>query len=354
MTLFRYQGLPTRVLFGSGTFSALAEECAAMGLERLLLLTTPQQTGLGDRAKALLGDRAVGLFTDATMHTPVEVTERALATLRAVGADGIVALGGGSTIGLGKALALRTDLPQIVVATTYAGSEMTPILGQTDNGLKTTQRGPKIQPECAIYDVDLTLSLPAAASVASGLNAVAHAVEALYAADGNPIVTLMAQEGIRAMTAALPGILADPADREARHGALYGAWLCGSCLGQVSMGLHHKLCHVLGGSFDLPHAETHSIILPHAVAYNRVAGQAMNQLSQALGTDETPWTALHHLARNLGAPIALRDLGMPESGIAKAVEIACSAAYPNPRPLARAPLEQLLRNAWAGAAPAEY
>lgn len=354
MTPFRYQGLPTRVLFGSGTFSALAETCAAIGLERLLLLTTPQQIALGEQAQALLGSRAAGLFTGATMHTPVDVTECALEALRAIDADGIVALGGGSTIGLGKALALRTDLPQIVVPTTYAGSEMTPILGQTEQGLKTTQRSAKVQPEHVIYDVDLTLSLPVGASVASGLNAVAHAVEALYAADGNPITSLMAQEGIRALAGALPGIVADPGDREARHDALYGAWLCGTCLGQAAMGLHHKLCHVLGGSFDLPHAETHSVILPHAVAYNRVAQPAMDRLSRALSIGDAPWTALHHLARDLGAPIALRDLGMPESGITRAAEIACSAAYPNPRPLARAPIEHLLRNAWAGLPPAEY
>lgn len=351
---FRYQGLPTRVVFGRGTLSALADECAVLGLGRVFVLTTPQQVALGDRACALLGSMAVGRFGEAAMHTPVDVTERAMAQLRDIDADGIVALGGGSTIGLGKAIALRTDLPQIVVPTTYAGSEMTSIIGQTEDGHKTTQRSPLVQPESIIYDVDLTMTLPLSASMASGLNAMAHAAEALYADDGNPITSLMAEEGVRAMAGALRGIHADPANADARGDALYAAWLCGTCLGQVGMGLHHKLCHVLGGSFDLPHAETHSIILPHAMAYNRVATGAMARLSRALSCDDAPWTALHELAHGLGAPLALRDLGFVESAIPQAVEIACSAAYPNPRPLERRAMEHLLRNAWAGLPPSAY
>lgn len=351
MTRFRYHGLASRVLFGIDTFGSLPEECAALGIVRPLLLTTPQQVALADVAAGLVGD--VPRFTAAAMHTPVEVTEHALDTLRDGGCDGLVALGGGSTIGLGKALALRTDLPQVVVPTTYAGSEMTPILGQTENGIKTTQRGPRIQPESVIYDVTLTLTLPVAPSVASGLNAIAHAAEALYAADGNPVIRLMAQQGIRDLAAALPAIHADPGDLTARTAALQGAWLCGMCLGQTSMGLHHKLCHVLGGSFDLPHAETHSVVLPHALSYNRVAGEAMAAMADALGGG-APWTTLHDLARGLGAPVALRDLGLREDQIARAADIACANVYPNPRPLDRAAIERLLHAAWAGDPPSAY
>ena len=186
------------------------------------------------------------------MHTPVDATEKALAVVRERAADALVAVGGGSTTGLGKAIALRTDLPQIVLPTTYAGSEMTPILGETSGGAKTTQRSPKVLPEVVIYDVDLTLGLPPAVSATSGMNAIAHAVEALYAKDRNPVISMMAEEGISALARSLPRISADPHDREARSGALYGAWLCGTCLGAVGMALHHKLCHVLGGMFDLP------------------------------------------------------------------------------------------------------
>jgi alcohol dehydrogenase class IV len=352
MKPFHFETNPTRVVFGSGTLARLPEEVRLLGLRRVLLITTPQQVDLADRAAALLGEQAAARFTDATMHTPVEVTLRAMELVQAREIDGLVALGGGSTIGLGKAIALRTGLPQIVVPTTYAGSEMTPILGQTEGGRKTTQRGAAIQPEMVLYDVDLTLTLPVAGSVTSGLNAIAHAVEALYAPDGNPITSIMAEEGVRGLAAALPAIVANPADAEARAQALYGAWLCGTCLGQVGMALHHKLCHTLGGTFDLPHAETHSIVLPHAIAYNSVATRAMQALARALGTAEAPALAIHHLALRLGAPTALRDIGMPESGIEEAATLAAANPYPNPRPIDRAGIAALLRRAWAGEPPA--
>ncbi len=146
---------------------------------------------------------------------------------------------------------------------------MTPILRRdTGRPQDDYKRGPKIQPEVVIYDVDLTLSLPPAMSALSAFNAIAHAAEALYAPDGNPIVALMAEEGVRAIVDALPRVLKVPGDPDARASLLYGAWLCACCLGTTTMGLHHKLCHTLGGLFDLPHAQTHALVLPYALAYN--------------------------------------------------------------------------------------
>ena len=262
-----------------------------------------------------------------------------------------MAVGGGSTTGLGKAIALRTDLPQIVLPTTYAGSEMTPILGETEDGVKTTQRTPKVLPEVVIYDVDLTLGLPAAIAATSGMNAMAHAVEALYAKDRNPVTSLMAEEGIRSLAQALPGIADDPQDRAARWDALYGAWLCGTCLGSVGMALHHKLCHVLGGTFDLPHAETHTIVLPHAVAYNASAApEAMNRIARAIGAENAA-QGLFELARRLGTKLALRDIGMPAKGIEQAAKAAMAAPYWNPRPLDEGALRDLLTRAWNGDPP---
>jgi alcohol dehydrogenase class IV len=265
--------------------------------------------------------------------------------------DGVVAVGGGSTTGLAKAIALRTDLPQIVVPTTYAGSEMTPILGETKDGMKTTQRTPKVLPEVVIYDIDLTLGLPRSIAATSGMNAMAHAVEALYARDRNPVTSLMAEEGIRSLARALPGIAEDPQDREARAEALYGAWLCGTCLGAVGMALHHKLCHVLGGAFDLPHAETHTIILPHAVAYNASAApDVMERIARALGTADAA-QGLFNLAGRLGAQQALRDIGMPADGIGQTVKAAMAAPYWNPRPIEEDGLRALLTRAWNGDPP---
>jgi maleylacetate reductase len=351
MQPFIYEALPSRVIFGAGTLARLGDEVDRLGLRRVLVLSTPPQQPDAERLAASLGDRAAGVFAGATMHTPVEVTERAMAEVAARGADGIVAVGGGSTIGLGKAIALRIDLPQIVVPTTYAGSEMTPILGETKDGLKTTQRGPKILPETVIYDVDLTLTLPPAMSATSGINAIAHAVEALYSPDRNPIISLMAEDGIAALARALPVIVSDPSDRSARSDALYGAWLCGACLGAVGMALHHKLCHTLGGTFDLPHAETHTVVLPHAVAYNAAsASEAMARITRALGTSDAA-RGIYDLAGRLGAPRALRDLGMPEGGIDRAAEIAASSPYPNPRSIERGAIRELIARAWAGDPP---
>ena len=286
------------------------------------------------------------------MHTPVEVTAAAMAVGRRERIDGTVAIGGGSTTGLGKAIAFRTDCPQFVIPTTYAGSEMTPILGETESGVKTTKRDMKILPETVLYDVDLTLSLPPGLTVTSGFNAIAHAVEALYARDRNPIVSLMAEDCIRAIAGALPRITADPRDRAARASTLYGAFLGGAALGSVGMALHHKLCHVVGGSFNLPHAETHTVILPHAVAYNEVAAPAAMARIAAVVGGECASTALHDLAKRVGAPTSLRDLGMNEADLDRAADLAMANPYWNPRPLERAAIRQLLGNAWAGRPPA--
>jgi maleylacetate reductase len=351
MQSFVYTGLPSRVVFGSGTVARLPDEIDRLGLKRALVLATPhQQASAEDTAKSL-GGRAAGVFAEAAMHTPVAVTERALEAVAALGADGVIAIGGGSTTGLAKAIALRTDLPQIIVPTTYAGSEMTPILGETKDGVKTTQKSPKVLPETVIYDVDLTMTLPAALSGTSGINAIAHAVEALYAEDRNPIIQLMAEDAIRALAAALPAIIGNPQDRDARSEALYGAWLAGACLGAVGMALHHKLCHTLGGSFDLPHAETHTAVLPHATAYNAPATQdAMARVAKALGAGDAA-TGLYDLAGRVGAKLALRDLGMPEDGIDKATEIALKNPYWNPRPLEKPAIRDLIAAAWAGERP---
>jgi alcohol dehydrogenase class IV len=351
MQPFSYTALPGKVIFGFGTLARVGEEVRALGCGRALLLSTPQQVAQVEALRTQLGDLAAGLFTEAAMHTPVEVTERAMQAALAAKADCVVALGGGSTTGLGKAIAVRTDLPQVVIPTTYAGSEATPILGETRDGLKTTRRDLKILPEVIVYDVDLTLTLPPGMTVTSGMNAIAHAAEGLYAKDANPVTSLIAEDGVRAIARALPRIVADPSAREARSDALYGAWACGVTLGAVGMALHHKLCHTLGGTFDLPHAETHTVVLPHAMAYNAPAApEAMARLAAAIGAPNAP-QGLYDLAKSLGAPTSLRELGMPEEGLDRVVELAIANPYWNPRPLEREPMRRLLDDAWHGRRP---
>jgi alcohol dehydrogenase class IV len=348
---FTYTGLPSRVLFGDATRTRLLAEAERLGMTRALVLTTPQQSDMGTTVLEQLGSAGVEHFPGATMHTPVAVTRNVLEVVKRSRIDGVVSVGGGSTIGLGKAIAWHTDLPQLVLPTTYAGSEMTPILGQTDKGEKTTLRDLRVLPETVIYDVDMTLSLPAKISGVSGINAIAHAVEALYAEDGNPVISMIAEEGIRALYRALPVIATTPGDRDARSSALYGAWLCAVCLGSTGVALHHKLCHVLGGSFDLPHAPTHAIVLPHALAHNASAiPEAMPALRRALDS-ETPATALFDLLETVGAHKALHDLGMPESGIEKATSLTLKNPYWNPRPLEEAAIRETLKAAWSGERP---
>jgi maleylacetate reductase len=315
------------------------------------VLCTPEQRASAERVAALLGERAAGIFDGAAMHVPIESARAAREEARRLGADCAVAIGGGSTTGLGKAIALDSGLPIIAVPTTYAGSEMTPIYGLTEGGAKRTGRDERVRPRSVIYDPELTLSLPLAMTVTSAFNAIAHAAEGLYAPDGNPVIALMAEEGIRASAAALPPLQANPRDLDARSHALYGAWLCGTVLGAITMGLHHKLCHTLGGSFNLPHADVHTVVLPHALAYNASAApEAMARVARALGVADAA-RGVHDLARRLGAPTSLAAIGMPADGLDRAADLAVQNQYPNPRPLERAALRALLQRAFDGAAP---
>lgn len=351
MRPFVYNALPARVVFGVGTIGQLADEVRRLGCRRALILSTAQQLGDAERLAVQLGDLAAGVFAGAVMHTPLEVTEKAMGHLRDLGADCTIALGGGSTIGLGKAIALRSDLPQIAIPTTYAGSEATPILGETEGGRKTTQRSLKVLPEVIVYDVDLTLTLPPALTATSGINAMAHAVEALYAQDANPVTSLLAEQALAILAKALPRIVSHPGDRAARADALYGAWACGTCLGSVGMALHHKLCHVLGGSFGLPHAETHTVVLPHATAFNAAsAPEAMAAVARALGARDAA-QGLFDLAGELAAPRSLRELGMPEEHLDEAADIAVKSPYWNPRPIERDTIRALLQDAYDGRRP---
>ncbi len=348
---FEYAGSPARIIFGEGSLARTGEALHDLDCRRALVLSTPFQRADAELLSESLGNAAVGVFADAAMHTPVEVTEQAVQVAREWDADCTIALGGGSTTGLGKAIALRTDLPQIVIPTTYAGSEVTPILGQTENGRKTTLRSDAVLPEIVIYDPELSKSLPVGMSVTSGINAIAHAAEALYAQDRNPVSTLMAAEGARALIEALPVIVGDPHNAGARRQALYGTWLCGKVLGTVGMALHHKLCHTLGGAFDLPHAETHTVILPHAVAFNALdVPDLLAPLTQALKVDK-PGLGLFEFARDLGAPTTLRELGMPEDGIDHAADLALAAPYWNPRPMERKFVRRLIEKAFFGEPP---
>ncbi|TWU76298.1 hypothetical protein ED733_005568 [Metarhizium rileyi] len=353
MKEFEYNGLPGRVIFGSGSVEKLPAEMERLGVSRPLVLSTPGRSPFANQLSHMIQDASItvaGTFTHAEPHTPTSVTDKAAVVLESVAADCVVSIGGGSVVGLGKAVSIRTGVPHISIPTTYSGSEVTPILGETHDGVKTTRSDPKALPAVVIYDADFTMTLPPSLCSTSGINAIAHAIEALYAANGNPMISLLALEGIKALAEALPRIIQDPGSRAPRDDALYGAWLCGTVLGSSSMGLHHKLCHVLGGSLALPHAETHAVVLPHALSYNAPAiTDQMAKLAAVLpGSDGDALHGLELLLDKLQVPRALRDLGMKEGDVVKATEMATGNQYPNPRALEPEWIGELIRRAWAG------
>ena len=350
MRTFTYEALPSRVVFGVNALKQLPAETARLGA-KALVLCTPEQGSTAEEVSLALGERSVGIFDRATMHVPIEVAKAAREEVQRLHADVCIAIGGGSTIGLGKAIALETGLPILAIPTTYAGSEMTPIWGLTENSLKKTGRDPKVLPKTVIYDPNLTISLPPMLSATSGLNAMAHAVEGLYAENRNPIISIMAEESIRALSQSLPGIIKNSADLELRAEAQYGAWLAGMTLGAVGMALHHKLCHTLGGSFNLPHSEVHTVMLPHVTAFNRQAApEAMSRIARALG-DSDAALGLFDLEIALGTPTKLSDIGMRYEDLDLAADLATRNPYYNPRAIDRTSIRELLDDAFFGRRP---
>ncbi|MFD8497476.1 maleylacetate reductase and hydroxyquinol 1,2-dioxygenase domain-containing protein [Amycolatopsis sp. NPDC059657] len=342
-----YEAARTRVLFGSGSLHRLRAEVELLGCDRVLVVGRRDSRHVED----LLGPLAVARFDGAVMHTPVEVTEKAAEVVLAQDIDCVVAVGGGTHIGLAKALARRARLTQLVVPTTYSGSEMTAVLGETANGVKRTVTDEKARPDTVIYDADLTVDLPVPVTVSSAINAMAHAVEALYAREVNPIASTLAIQAIELIARALPAVVAAPSDAEARGDLLRAAWFAGTCLGSAGMGLHHQLCHVLGGSFRLPHAETHAVLLPHVLACTAPSvPDVAARIAAALGAVDAA-TGVHDLVASVGGPGSLRELGLGEEQIPAVAKFAANDPYPHPVRPTEADLERLLESAWSGAAP---
>jgi maleylacetate reductase len=348
---FEHDTLPQRVRFASGGAAAnLAEEVVELGASRLMVIAAEEERELAHRVAD--GLPVAHWHHEVAMHVPVAVAERARAAAAEHAVDALVSVGGGSTTGLAKAVALTTGLPIVAVPTTYAGSEATNVWGLTENARKTTGVDPRVLPRTIVYDASLMLTLPVAMSVASGLNAVAHCVDSMWAPRADPIDQAIAGEGIRALHIGLPLVAADPGGIEGREHALYGAYLAAVAFASAGSGLHHKICHVLGGMFDLPHAQTHAVVLPHVLAFNAPAApDAERRIARAFDAPSAT-EGLAALRSRLDAPRALRDYGMAESGIAPATQAVLAAAPPgNPTPVTEENVTRLLRAAWEGADP---
>jgi len=347
---FTHTSLPSRVVFGAGSLGAVRTEVERLGLHCVLVLTTSGRRAVADRVCELLGPSCAGVHAEAVSHVPAAVASAGIARAVEVGADATLAVGGGSAIGLGKAIALETGLPVIAVPTTYAGSEMTPVWGITDAGSKRTGRDQRVLPVAVVYDTDLTIGLPPEPSVTSAVNALAHAVEAVYAPDGSPAVELLAIEAARVIFAGLPRVAAQPRSPDIRDDLLYAAWLAGMCLGTTTMSLHHTLCHVIGGAFDLSHAWTHTVLLPYVMDVNLQPGTRRHTLvSEATGRDR-PGAALQAMLARLGYWRSLADLGMPAAGIDMVVSTLQARPFANPTKVTSGELRALVEAAYSGAA----
>lgn len=353
MRNFTYEALPGRVVFGSGASrERLVEEVDRLGANRVLLVATEQERYLAEELAEPLRERLASVFTDVKPHVPVRVAAAARETASRLRADCLLSIGGGSTTGTAKAVALDTELPIVAVPTTYAGSEMTPVWGMTEVRRKTTGRSLGVLPKVVVYDPELTFSLPASITGPSAINAIAHCVEAFYASGANPITSLVAEEGIGALSRGVPVAVEKPEDLEGRSEVLYGAYLAGAAFAVAGAGLHHKICHVLGGAYDLPHADMHTVVLPHVVAFNEAAiPGVMARIARAVGVEGAA-TGLYGLAERIGAPTALKDIGMKRENIDEAVGLILEAVPgDNPRPVDEAGVRAILEDAYAGRRP---
>jgi maleylacetate reductase len=339
-------------VFGWGRVAELAAEIDRAGATRAMLISQRSTTDVAARVGRELGDRVVARLGNAPPHAPRDEVSRARRIALDSGADCVIAIGGGSATGIAKATVLEVRTRLIAVPTTYAGSEVTAIYGITADGRKTTGRDAGVVPSVVVYDPELTVSLPPPATGASGLNAIAHCVEALYWEAPSPLVRLLACEGVRMLAGALPSCSSAPRDRDARSSALYGAYLAGTVLALAGMALHHRICHVLGGAYGLSHSMVNASVLPHVVAFNAPAAvAAVDDVARSLGREDVP-AALFDLAGSLGVPMALRELGLASAALRNAAEMVVESDFYNPRPVTRRDVESILIDAFDGARPA--
>ncbi len=346
---FTYHSDPVRIVFGAGAIGALAAEAEFHKMSRVVVLCSKSRNEFARRVTAGVADRCVGISNVSEPNMPCEAFERFLADLKQHNADGFVVVGGGSPIGLAKAAAATTKLPYIAVVTTYSGSEMAARwrIGVAAN--RITGEGTAALPATAIYDPELTLDLPPRVSAASGMNAIAHAVESLYGPDTNPVVQTMAEEAIRLLGANLPRLADNPLDLAARSDVMYGAWLAANFRAEV--GLEHAIAQRVRQWFDLDHAHTHAIATPYAIGFNAdAAPEAMRRITRALGVGDAA-RGLYDLNVRLGLPTGLKGLGMREEDIGKAVDVVAAVEIDHPKRVSKADLLDIITQAYAGEPP---
>jgi maleylacetate reductase len=346
---FTYQSDPIRIVFGAGAVAALRDEADLHKISRLVVLCSPSRADVARRVTASVAERCAALCDASAPNMPREAFDRVVADIERHRADGFVVIGGGSPIGLAKAAAVATKLPYIAIVTTYSGSEMAPrwrigIADKQESGDSRTAL-----PATAIYDPELALDLPVRMTAASGMNAMAHAVESLYGPDTNPVVQAMAEEAVRRIGSSLPRVVQSPRDLAARTDLAYGAWLAANFRAEV--GLEHAIAQRVRQWFDLDHAHTHAVATPYAVGFNAVAApEAMTRIKRALGVPDAA-RGLYDLNARIGLPTGLKGLGLREDDIAKAVEVVAKVKIDHPRAVTKSDLAEVIRQAYFGEPP---
>lgn len=350
---FVYEQLAQRVVFGWGRLDTVSDEIDRFGAQRVMVISERSTKPIADELREQLGGRVAVTIPEVRPHVPRADVDDARTQAIASSVDLVLTIGGGSATGLGKAIALEYPVSSVAIPTTYAGSEMTPIYGITESSRKLTGRDDRVLPQTVIYDPEVTTSLPARVTAGSGMNAIAHSVEALYAESSNPVSSLLAETSIKVLGSSLRGCIIDHTDRAARSEALYGAYLAGTVLASSGMALHHRICHVLGGRFDFNHGDMNAVLLAHVVAFNEPAApQAIARVAQALGGEESASAALFELSESLKAPTSLRELGLNASDIEESASLVADGDFYNPRPVDRAALAEILTAAFEGRRPA--
>lgn len=358
MQSFTHVGMPGRVIHGAGSVTALAAEVEALEARRVMFCCTKSRVPEVEKLAATLGDRFAGICDAAKIFVPLSAVEPGREMAASLNADCLVSYGGGTAVGLAKAIALEAGMPIISIVTTYSGSETTALQGIIGHdGVRTNYRDMRMLPQVLIYDPELMLDVPLDVSIASGFNSIAHAVSSYLGKDANPVANMFSENGIRAMSSALVRLAQNPRDVDARSEALHGAWLCGMTLMSSGTTIHHKMVHVLGGGFDLPHGPTHAIMLPHSTAYNRdAAPEAMRGIARAIGNggdDEAADAprALFDLLGKSGAAEGLKQLGLPEAALDEAADRIMIDRYFNLRDYDRSAIRAALQDAWEGKPP---
>jgi maleylacetate reductase len=341
-----YDALESRVVFGVGRAADAREEIERLGGRRTLLVASAGTVHRNSALVPSLGDQVVGHYSGVLPHCPIETVEAALAMYRELDADSVLTVGGGSAIGIAKNLRMQTAAKSVVIATTYSGAEMTPIYGAKSSGEKRTGRDPKAKPQVVIYDPLYTLDLPVSETIATGMNGLAHCVEALYPKTSNPVASALAAEGIAAFFRGLPGSVATPRDVGCRSEALRGGFVGGLLVQLVGIGLHHRICHVLGGRFGIAHGVSNSVVLPYVAEFNREA--ISNAASGFADFGGQPGQAIRSLSQRIGAAPSLRSVGLPREALRAVAEETLAHDVANPRPVTVADVETILGQAWDG------